>query len=799
MTETDSPDPTTAEIEDERFLVQLQLVLKLLTFEWEANLELLAVKLHELCGKYLQHLETTKPKTTNVTVMNEDPPVIAPIITKRQPTAKAAKRFVAFLVAPDVPDSEPEAARVDTKELSNGDHGANTAPEAEANDQTKEVEPPITQLYDENLDPDTCHLIVSHPTFKDSLPPALVNKQTGELTGGPTGETAGENAGEAVGEPSGKLDQEPSGELNGEPDDHVLGSEDYKSWVNSSLIKVLSTHKPPNGKQPAATPEVKNNYENYYFVNREVTDMLSDTKTTILYIRFENLTILPSLTDEVQHIIRNALYPSHKSITGVPAYIGTEIVPAPNTDFQDVWDREVLAEWYRGAALLWSLEVFEPFTDPKGEADSSGLGGLIGALPLGSATSLAQSALAITDVVTDIIEPEDGDGSKKKAVVEATVEAKGDSDSKVEAKIEATVEMKITEIPDTADASESGPSIIESAIESAVEAGKAQLEAKLVESTAAAIGKSEAALLESTLALGKTEASLVESAVALGKSEAALVESTLADVVDTKASLLESAVDLANSKDSLLQSAAALGKSKSGWLGTAIKVGDMVGESMGVDLIDTSDMGDEKETVLTGWEKLKSEFPCPSDYPADKDYKEKFTSSIEDCIPSLKSTETALSKVDPAGGSALNAGLDGVEKALGFLGPNPAAMVAAGVLKAGREMAEKKKKDAAAAFQGKSTNILRKLWFLTTEVYAFIWFAKPTSDGKYTFPSAFHKSSFKLIREKRVGIYTDEDMPLDLPEDYFIYLHEQTVLLQSYTEELETHAKEMVEGLDSVI
>ena len=58
-------------------------------------------------------------------------------------------------------------------------------------------------------------------------------------------------------------------------------------------------------------------------------------------------------------------------------------------------------------------------------------------------------------------------------------------------------------------------------------------------------------------------------------------------------------------------------------------------------------------------------------------------------------------EADPVGDSIMASGLNGVETVLGFMGPNPAAMAAASVLKAGRSMAEQKKKDAAAEFQRK--------------------------------------------------------------------------------------------------
>ncbi|KAF3911270.1 hypothetical protein AA313_de0205573 [Arthrobotrys entomopaga] len=66
MAEIADPPDLDFDIEDEKFRVQLHLVLKLLTFEWEANLELLAIKLQELCQQYLQHKSTLKGITNAV-------------------------------------------------------------------------------------------------------------------------------------------------------------------------------------------------------------------------------------------------------------------------------------------------------------------------------------------------------------------------------------------------------------------------------------------------------------------------------------------------------------------------------------------------------------------------------------------------------------------------------------------------------------------------------------------------------------------------------------------------------------
>ncbi|KAK6517452.1 hypothetical protein TWF281_004109 [Arthrobotrys megalospora] len=807
------------DIEAERFLVQLQLALKLLNFEWEANLELLATKLQELCQKYLNHLETVKSKRNSISGS-------LPESTKVPPSTNGvnggAKKLSDILAVPDVPDAGAGAR--ETEESIEPSTSQTNGIDTETNDTSNvndESEPTKLQTYDETLSEGSCHLIITHPEFRTAK-----------------------------------------------------SSEEYKTWISENLISVIDVALKGKSVQSEGDLEIDQveEYGDYTFVNREIST--SGSAGSRIYMRLENLTKAPITIENVQYLMRNTLYPSIETVAKFPGFAGTELIPVPKTEFQDAWDREILAEWYRGAALLWDGDPFVEDAVTKG-GDGSPIAGvagnLLGALPL---SSVAKSAAAITDVsaitdiATNIVKSEDE--TKKESTIQAKVETK-DKDG-TETTVEAKVEVKISEVPDTAEGSstptavhttEAGPSTstistaVEAVVEAVIEAGSEELKATIAES-AAAIQKSEAALVESTVALAETQTSLVESAVALGKTEAALAESKAAatEFVESKAALVTSALDLGKSKDSLVKSAISLGKSKFSFFGSLLRYGDKVGEAFGVDLIDDRlfEEGGDEGGKLTGWAKVKSEFPCPFDYPPDKEYKSKFTRSIDDCLPSLTSAEEALSKIidihspvsatpfdvtsipgryilnkfliathrvvvtyicsenvvryvtgieaDPAGGSIMSSGLDGVETVLGFMGPNPAAMAAAGVLKAGRSMAEQKKKDAAAEFQKKSTTLLRKLWFLTTEVYAFLWFTKPQPGGKYEFDTAFHKASWKLVRENRARIYAEEDKPrltVDVSEDYFIYLQEQTLMLREYTKQLEVQAKDMMESLDKVL
>ncbi|EPS45849.1 hypothetical protein H072_249 [Dactylellina haptotyla CBS 200.50] len=887
------------DIEDEKFRVQLHLVLKLLTFEWEANLELLAAKLQELCLKYLQHkakvngvveavvpvkvaLDAVKSKgaaivdaytaipvqvtdradktvreaveaaktrgnalvdavgaaaiaqgnavinayvPTAVTeqadktvleaidiakakgsaVVDAYVPVV--VVDQADKAAKQAKRLMSRVMwASDIPDTKGE--RTEESEIeatSAADGNATNTPATEAEMAPEEVKVSRALVYDETINEDNCNLIITNPRFED------------------------------------KLD-----------------AEGCRSWLTISLLTALSGVVPSEDPtQPL--PELEgDSYGDFYYSTQLAeaptipsSGLGNKSLESRLYLRFiKSATTEPAVID-IGHLMRNTLYPSSKHVIKVVGYQGTQIVPA-GSDFQDIWDQEILGDWYRGAALLWSAELLDASADSKDgdKSDSSGLVDAIGAvLPIGNASGLTKSALKIGEVAVEVLESDD---DKKETIVEATVETKDKSNATIEAKVEAKVALKVTDVPETNGSADAGSSVIESTLESTIETVKEELTTKLVESTAAAIGKSEASILESAAAIGETEASLVQSALALGKSEPALPNST-PELLESKTALVESAVELAKSKDSLVQSAVALGKSKDSMLGTALKIADTLGESVGVDIIDTDNLDNGKDKKLTGWEKLKAEFPCPIDYPADTEYKAKFTLAVEDCIPSLVSAQASLSKIlelhfakstpgytpdafrdrqvlnklliathrlvvaficsenmiryvtgveeVPLGDDLLDTGLDGVEAALNMMGPNPAAMVVGGVLKAGRGIVEQKKKDAAAKFQKGSTSILRKLWFLTTEVYAFLWFTRVAgSDGKYEFISTFHKANFKIIRENRVRVYEeDEQPPLELPEDYFMYLQEQTILLKDYTDELEAHAKEMLEGLDNII
>ncbi|KAF3285800.1 hypothetical protein TWF132_009158 [Orbilia oligospora] len=803
------------DIEAERFLVQLQLALKLLTFEWEANLELLATKLQELCQKYLKHLEQVKSsKLTNG--------VSDVLVNGTNSNSGSQNSTVDVLVAPDVPDADSgNGETVESNEISASKVNGLDTKKSDANDSTNDSELSNKQIYDENLSQESCHLIISNPKFR--------NKSN---------------------------------------------NDGYKAWINENLLSVIDLALKSKSVQPEddAEIDISEEYGDYSFTHSD--DTSSESGTSHLYIRLENLTKAPLTVESVQFLLQNTLYPSTETISKFSGFAGTELIPVPNTELQDVWDRETLAEWYRGAALLWDGEPF--VQDPAAKGGSGGgdgglppvaglAGNLLGAIPL---STVAKSAAAITDVsaITDVATNivKSGGETKKESTIEAKVETK-DQDG-TQTTVEAKVEVTVSEVPDTADegvttpttldSTEAGPSTstMEAVVEAIVEAGSEELKEAIVESTAA-IQKSEAALVESTVALAETQTSLVESAVALGKTEAALADSKAAatEVLESKAALVTSALDLGKSKDSLVKSAISLGKSKFSLFGTVLKFVDKTGEAFGVDLIDDSLYGDGPANggKLTGWDKVKSEFPCPFDYPPDKEYKPKFTKSIDDCLPSLTSAEEALSKIidihspasappfsvtsipgryilnkfliathrivityicsenvvryvtgveaDAAGGSMMSSGLDGVEKVLGFMGPNPAAMAAAGVLKAGRNMAEQKKKDAAAEFQRKSKTLLRKLWFLTTEVHAFLWFTKPQAGGRYEFDTAFHKASWRLVRENRAGIYADEEksrLTTDVSEDYFIYLQEQTLMLREYTKELEVQAKEMMEDLE---
>ncbi|RVD81345.1 uncharacterized protein DFL_009211 [Arthrobotrys flagrans] len=804
------------DIEAERFLVQLQLALKLLTFEWEVNLELLATKLQELCRKYLDHLEKVKSaKVNGVSGVETGSTTVA---DSPNGTNGVPKKPTEVLVPLDGPDAGGETGgAADLIEPASQINGLDTRT-SDVNDSTSDSEPSKTQIYDETLPQESCHLIISNPNFQN-----------------------GNN------------------------------SEEYKTWINENFIGVVDLALKNKSVRPGGDTEadVVKEYGDYTFTHSD--DSTSETGSSRLYIRLENLTRAPLTVENVQYLMQNTLYQSTETISKFPGFARTEIIPVPNTEFQDAWDREILAEWYRGAALLWDGESFVEDSAAKGGSGGgappvAGLAGnLLGSIPL---SSVAKSAAAITDVsaiadvATNIIRSDDE--IKKESTIEAKVETK-DQDG-TQTTVEAKVEVKVSEVPDTAegastpptsDAAEAGPSTstIETVIEAVVKAGSEELEEATVESTAA-IQKSEAALVESTVSLAGAQTSLVESAVALGKTEAVLAESKAAvtEVLESKAALVTSALDLGKSKDSLLKSAISLGKSKSSLFGTVLTFVDKTGEAFGVDLIDDRlyEDGADDGGNLTRWDKVKSEFPCPFDYPPDKEYKLKFTISIDDCLPSLTTAEDALSKIidihspasappfdvtsipgryvlnkfliathriviayicsenvvryvtgieaDPAGGSIMSSGLDGLETALGFMGPNPAAMAAASVLKAGRSMAERKKKDAAAEFQRKSKTLLRKLWFLTTEVYGFLWFTKPQTSGKYEFDTAFHKASWKLVRGNRAGIYAEEEKPrltTDVSEDYFIYLQEQTLMLREYTKELEVQAKEMMEELET--
>ncbi|KAF3229011.1 hypothetical protein TWF191_002120 [Orbilia oligospora] len=704
------------DIEAERFLVQLQLALKLLTFEWEANLELLATKLQELCQKYLKHLEQVKSSKLSNGVSDV-------LVNGTNSSGGSQNSTVDVVVTPDVPDADSGNGEiVESNEISASKVNGLDTKKSDADDSTNDSEVSNTQIYDGNLSHESCHLIISNPMFRNK------NNNDG-----------------------------------------------YKAWINENLLSVIDLALKSKSVQPADDKEIdiSEEYGDYTFTYSD--DTSSESGTSHLYIRLENLTKAPLTVKSVQYLLQNTLYPSTETISKFTGFAGTELIPVPNTEFQDVWDRETLAEWYRGAALLWDGEPFVQDPAAKGGGGGSGglppvaglAGNLLGAIPL---STVAKSAAAITDVsaITDVatkIVKSDGE-TKKESTIEAKVETK-DQDG-TQTTVEAKVEVTVSEVPDTADegattpntldSTEAGPSTstIEAVVEAIVEAGSEELKEAIVESTAA-IQKSEAALVESTVALAETQTSLVESAVALGKTEAALADSKAAatEVLESKAALVTSALDLGKSKDSLLKSAISLGKSKFSLFGTVLKFVDKTGEAFGVDLIDDSlyEDGQANGGKLTGWDKVKSEFPCPFDYPPDKEYKLKFTKSIDDCLPSLANAEEALSKIidihspasappfsvtsitgryilnkfliathrivityicsenvvryatgieaDAAGGSMMSSGLDGVEKVLGFMGPNPAAMAAAGVLKAGRSMAEQKKKDAAAEFQRK--------------------------------------------------------------------------------------------------
>ncbi|KAK6510152.1 hypothetical protein TWF481_004865 [Arthrobotrys musiformis] len=784
------------EIDGERFLTQLRLVLKLLTFEWEANLEILATKLETLCQGYLNYLDKVRSSGD-----------VAGFTTK----VVLAKRDWAFESAGWAPQI-PRASDITIDSIKDA------------------LGLSRTQVFDETLSQESCHFIVSHPKFGNEV-----------------------------------------------------NSEQYRAWIDEYFINVvdlpLKSKKKSklalsDGKADGAKADVAG-YGDFTFT--QSTDSGSEAESSRLYVRLDNLTKSPLTVEDVQYLMRNTLYPSVDTVSKFPGFVDAEFIPVPNTEFQDAWDREALAEWYRGAALLWGGEPFAEVAaaDKGGSGSGAGVGmppvaglagNLMGALPISNVVKSAAAITdvsAITDVATNITKSENE--TKKESTIEAKVETKDEDGTK--AKVEAKVEITVSEIPDTAegastpatsDVGEPGPSVttvtaaVETVIEAVVEAGTEELKATIVESTTA-IQKSETEVIETTVALAEAQAS-----VALGKAEAALTESTAAatEILESKAALVTSTLEFAKSKDSLVQSAISLGKSKSSAFGTILKVVDKTGEAFGVDLIDDKLYmdGPQDSGKLTGWAKVRSEFPCPFDYPPDKDYKLKFTKSIDDCLPSLMAAEESLSKiidthspasaisfdvksipgrfilnkfliathrivityicsenvvryatgveVDPAGGSMLSSGLNLMETGLGFMSANPAIALAAKALKAGRDMAGQGKMDAAAEFRRKSTALLRKLWLLTTEVHAFLWFTKPEIGGRYEFDTAFHKASWKLVRENRALVYAEEEKPkltTDVSEDYFIYLQEQALMLKEYTDELRVQSKEMMEVLGKVL
>ncbi|KAJ6260732.1 hypothetical protein Dda_4961 [Drechslerella dactyloides] len=756
--------------EDEKFLAQLRLILNLLIHDWDANLELLAQKLQQLCNKYLQEQEAIR------------------IENHYSQKLKASGGSYGHRDASDNQSLFGRAKRAITSSLFVSDKGAGEQIEL-TNDITSSSEnitPPISPARPDssksqhcrpNLDEQSCQVIVVNPSFNSEM-----------------------------------------------------RDDEYEVWLEGYFRKAL-----PPSQTSGANGVALHNYE---FVKRDNEG--GEPAYPQIYLRFETLATSISVSESVQSFMRNLLFLSKNNTIQSSEYIGTEIIPVPGTGFQDAWDREVLAEWWRGASLLWNERYLTDTIDFSAIGPSQGPELLVenllevnplDSMPLGSEATVTRLAVGTSNVTTNVVRV-GADSSRHGAQVNA----------KFQTKVETKIEMKISE------PSPAVPAPVQIAQpELPSESGELVSNATTLPQEAAAVSdKQEAG------SIGAAGASMSSEAPSLPVLE--FVPLMPASSESSAKSMTAVSIDKATRTDDLFgppeESPIFLPQPKaptSDRTPNFIQDTTCINDASSCKLEDSINPEPKPVKPLSSLERAKRDFPCPEDYPDDKQYKAKFNRAVDDYILSLKSADEALDRVikshtanpsfifvanSPEGRPLLNrllvathravityicsenmiryatgaagqseaentldAELDSVQAALAMLGPNPAAMAAATMLKAGRVVYDSKESEAAVKQQREMTAIIRKLWYLHTETYAFLWFTKLESTGEYEFISPFHKYAWTLIRENSPSALERAGSLKTVSNDYFIYLQEQALLVQSLTKDLEVQAKAMLEAL----
>ncbi|KAK6359955.1 hypothetical protein TWF696_001079 [Orbilia brochopaga] len=163
-----------------------------------------------------------------------------------------------------------------------------------------------------------------------------------------------------------------------------------------------------------------------------------------IQLRFETSARCPSNAENVRQLIKR-LHFLRVNARESSEYSRTDIMPVPETDFQEAWDHEVLAEWWRGSSLLWNEGSLSDTVDfsTLGHLQGSELlvenlleVGPFDSMPSGSEATVTRSAVGMGNVTTNVIRV-GADSSKRGAQVNA----------KFQTKVETKIEMKISESP----------------------------------------------------------------------------------------------------------------------------------------------------------------------------------------------------------------------------------------------------------------------------------------------------------------------------------------------------------------
>ncbi|EWC48069.1 hypothetical protein DRE_02648 [Drechslerella stenobrocha 248] len=658
--------------EEERFLTQLRLVLNLLARDWDANLELLAEKLQKLCENFLQQQQETRLGLST----QREPNWVRDSLESIGIFQKARLAFAASLGLLMWNRGSIEPLGLARMLLPAEEDSKSPAPSSPSRPKSSGL-----HHYKPDLDEKACHLILISPHLSNDM----------------------ENC-------------------------------DLEAWMEDCLQKALPS---PIEEQSQAADAESTVWEDYEFVRKE--DGTADAVSPKIYLRIDSLASSPSASKNIQQLMQNLLFVPTESDEEGPKYIGTEIVPVPDTEFQEVWDREALADWRRGASLLWTHGSLANPADsgntPRAQGSDLLLGNLLGVKALdsipvaASAVTMAKSAVEIGNATTNAMRT-GADLLKRGA--------------EIDAQIRTTVKTKVkTKVPEGT-ITTTKVSKVDSHVELPPPAAKPK-------KSGASAQKSEPTTpledpnMPLLSALEFAAPIVAGSAPVEGNAEPSLVADA-AEASDLGGIPEEQATKLTDPEQS-----EANGEASAPLDDEAAGGSDVDGRRH-----DPEDDVESKPLPLPkpgALEKARKEFPCPEDYPDDKYYKAKFSRSVDDCIFSLKSADDALYKIisthandatptfsvnslegrqllskllvaihrivimyicsenmihqvttafdENQGVSVLSTGLDGVEVALGMLGPNPAALAAASILKAGRSMTKGREVKAAAKHQKK--------------------------------------------------------------------------------------------------